>query len=551
MRRLLAVVAVLFLSACSDRHAQGPFGPFGSPQATVVGDKNDGFWLLGQTWTTIDGRSCTFVEDYVDPEDGLKKDGTLCEKGDDPKVVTFTEWAYDNNTDLYPVVEICRVVPETGKCSNAASESTFFVRPSPGQVLPEGDISVPNLSNGKYVLGQKGEDWWDQAALGTYRIIVAIAFTGEDNFSPGWNEESSTVLGYFDKVRKLKANDKGDNLNLRFRIAEGALCDKPNPDDCVMTAFDPDEPFTLILDDQFNQYNEDESFGVVGIKFPALGSVLQQRINVIFERVTVGPNDKCLEEQPASGKEVGPCYSVRTEPYIDLDAMGYTGTDLIEFVICYDAHPESRLWKWSYVKTKLDRLDKVEGDFIKCDGGSASAAPAAPRHLAGLGGIRSRLMTAASRVLMPAPLHARRRTSKFGGDMINLSNITLVEPEDIRVNFTTPIAPGSDAENIGEVDGVFTAKVQCLSQLSGTCPDTAISVPGTAHWDAVNRVYQVNWNTPRTQPAGEYAAQVYRDGLLVAGSAQFSIRSSGSGPSYYTHNAGRTLPIKFFLSWLE
>jgi hypothetical protein len=547
MRRLFAVVAVLFLSACSDRHAQGPFGPFGSPPlaSTSDGSRNAGFWLLGETWT-VNGTTCTFVENHLNS--GL--DGALC--GDDD----FYPWAGANNTELYPVVEICRLVGE--ECSIAPGDTASFVRKT-------GEIDVPNPSNGKYELGALGEAWWNGARLGeTYRIIVAITFTGgeadDPDPPPGWNVTSPKVLGYFDKQRKSNPS-AADDLKVRFRIAEGALCEEPNPADCVQTAFDPDEEYTLILDDQFNQYNEDESPGVVGIKFPALGRVLQQqRINVILERVTLGPNDKCLEEQPASGKEVGPCYRVRTEPYIDLAALGYTYEDeeyLIKFVICYD-DPELplgallKMWKWSYVKTKLQELPEVDSDFIDCDGGSASADHASPRHLAGFGGIRSRLKAAAASVLLPAPLHARRRTSRFGGGMLDLSAITLVQSEDIQANFTTPLAGGTgfDDANLGELDGPFTVKVQCLTQVTGTC-GTAISVPDTAGWDAVNQVYQVNWNTSRAQPAGEYEVQVYRDGKLVAGSAQFSIRSSGSGPSAYTHNPGRTLPIKFFLSALE
>jgi hypothetical protein len=536
MRRLLAVVAVLFLSACSDRHAQGPFGPFGSPQATIEdGSQNAGFWLLDQTWTTFDGKVCTFDQNYVDSEGVAKGPGTLCSG-------VFSPWLGDSNTELFPVVEICRV--DGDDCSDGA----FFVR-------EDGGIEVPVEQNGKYVLGLKGQQWWNTAPSGTYRIIVAITFTGLDGNTPvpGYIKTSKKVLGYFEYERS-----GNPQLKVQFRIAPGALCD-PESALCAETVIDPNKEGgnVIILDNMFKEYNTEGSPGVVGIKFPELSKVTQNKINVIFERVTLGPNEKCLE-QPPSGKEVGPCYSVRTEPYIDLDPA-YTGKledypgPFIEFVICYDAPAGTRMWKWSKVKN-LEKLPEVFVDFIDCDGGvpngSTGAASAAPRHLAGFGGIRSRLMTAASRVLMPAPLHARRRTARFGGGTIALSEFTLVEPEGIQVNFTTPIAPGSALvpENLGNVGGVFTAKVQCLSQLSGTCPDTAISVPGTAGWDAVNRVYQVNWNTPKTQPAGEYAAQVYRDDKLVAGSALFSIRSSGSGPSYYTHNAGRNLPIKFFLS---
>jgi hypothetical protein len=550
MRRLLAVVAVLFLSACSDRHAQGPFGPFGSVTASSQ-DESQGFWLSGYTWTLSDGvTTCTNVEDY----DGIKdNDGTVCNGG------PLIPWE-GSNTELFPVVEICRLLA-SGLCSE--EDRTFFIRKAR-------EIDVPNLNNGKYVLGDAGEEWWAEAVEGaTYRVIVAITFTGlaEDKVTSvaAWDASSPKVLGYFDKVKKKASsaeNSNSSDLRLRFRISSSALCDEP----CVATAFDPKEEYTLILDKDLEQQDE---VGVVGIKFPELAFLdptKQTQINVIFERIKRADlearGERCLVDAdgnsrlPSGFEEVEDCYSVRTEPFIDLnptDDEDYAGP-LIQFVICTD-RPTAllKIFKWSYVKKELDtELKDVDGDFMDC-GNLASAAHAAPRHLAGFSGIRSRLMAAATSVLMPAPLHARRRTSRMSAGLESLSRITLVQANDIQVNFTTPLAAGTgfDDANLGEVDGVFTVKVQCLSQVSGTCPATAISVPGTAGWDNVNQVYQVNWNTPKTQPAGEYAAQVYRDATLVAGSRQFSIRSSGSGPSYYTHNAGRTLPIKFFLSLLE
>jgi hypothetical protein len=210
----------------------------------------------------------------------------------------------------------------------------------------------------------------------------------------------------------------------------------------------------------------------------------------------------------------------------------------------------------------LDRLDDLGREvesFINCEGDISSAAQAAPRNLARFGNIRSRIMAAATSLMMPAPLHARRKSTLMIGELGDFSSITLVQTEDIKVNFTSPIAPGSEEENLGKLESVFTVAVCKRSDDDVACPAPDVLGPttpagwkdvGTAVWSTAG-VYQVNWRTTQAEPVGEYDAFVYRDNNLVTGSAQFSIRNSGSGPSYYTHNAGRTLPIKFFLSALD
>jgi hypothetical protein len=538
MRRLLAVVAVLFLSACSDRHAQGPFSPFGSVTASSQ-DDSQGFWLSGYTWTLSDGvTTCTNVEDY----NGIKdNDGTVCNGG------AFMPWD-GSNTEMFPVVEICRLLA-SGVCSELEKDRTFFVRKA-------GEIGVPNLNNGKYVLGAAGEEWWANAEDATYRIIVAITFTGGTLTNPvvGWDANSPKVLGYFDRVKK----NAGPDLKLRFRISSSAFCDDP----CVATAFDPAVENVFVLDENLDL--SDNRVGLVGIKFPNLQAVSQQKINLIFERLTLD-GQKCLEAagnlQPR-GNEVGPCYRVRTEPYIDLTTIpGYlcppgspadcVSGDLIEFGICYgDDESGSRLpkmWKWSYVKTALTELtdEDVKGGFMYCDPayGDATGAP-------GLSGLRSRFMAAAASVLMPAPLHARRGSNLIMGGLADLSDITLVEAEDVQVNFTTPIAPGNDNTPLYR-DGVFTIWVQCAT---GACTTwTAPRAVGTAVWDETHQIYQLNWKTPSDLPSGEYDARVRRGvDELLPGSARFSVRPNNVvGTSYLTINPGRTLPIKFFLSWLE
>jgi hypothetical protein len=541
MRRLLAVVAVLFLSACSDRHAQGPFGPFGSPQASSSGTDSAPFMLEGHKWT-VNGITCEFLENY----DGTGRDVVKC--GD-----VVLDWAGENNLEMYPVVQICRINSSTppGACpaNPGVSDTARFYR--------EAGIDVQKGSN-KFLLGLKAQNWWDVAGAGTYRIIVAITWPDpEKNL-----DKDDNVFGYFDRER----NSDNSELKIRFQIAPGALCEA---EECVETSFAPDEEFRLVLDSKMEQQDD---VGVVGIKFPKLNDILkdptqQTKINVIFERIQrKGLDDdlKCLVDADGifrltSGyTEVEDCYRVRTEPFIDLNPIPgntYTGP-LIEFVICTNLPTNLlKIVKWSDTKNKLDDdLPRLEGPaFMDCDVPlvQSGANHAAPRHLAGFGGIRSRLMTAATSVLMPAPLHARRRSNRMFTGLETLSSITLVRAEDVKVNFTTPIAPGSDAENIGQVDGVLTVGIKCVST---SCGSTSIDSVGTARWIENESVYQVNWKSPDDLKSGEYEARVYRrlDGVRtqVKGEAKFSVRPKDvEGTSYLTINPGRTLPIKFFLSW--
>jgi hypothetical protein len=544
MRRLLAVVAVLFLSACSDRHAQGPFGPFGAPQYSSVDGKNATFVLEGETWT-VNGVECKFGN-----EGG--QDGVRCG-------TEFLPWTGDLNTGLYPVVEICRFDRATNDCvANPTDKDTAsFFRKSGIEVDDEG----------KYVLSLKNQGWWDRAGDGEYRIIVAITYTGirdaeKKDFTPvpGWDIKSEKVLGYFNHVRQQGESEK----RVRFLIAPGALCEV---EACVETAFAPEDGYILILDTEFNE--TDEQSGVVAIKFPADAkySTDQTQINVIFERIKRADldanNEKCLVDEGVfkllkPGTEVEDCYRVRTEPFIQLDPAL---SPRIEFVICTNL-PRSRLRmvKYSYAKKELtDPVPEApDSDLLRDCLGLASADHASTRHLAGFGGIRSRLKAAAASVLMPAPLHARRRSSRLAGGMLDLSAITLVQTDEYKVNFVAPINQGSIDESYRVYDpvpGEFVVAVCKRSDNTVPCAAPAdlpdlLTGPlvawGEAAW--TNDVYQFNWRTPRTESTGEYDAVVYKDKKLLTGFGHFSIRGSGSGEADYTHNPGRTLPMKFFLS---
>jgi hypothetical protein len=521
MRRLLALLPVLFLFGCQDSQ---PFSPNaaqgGAGQTTQAGPA---FWLSPGPWNTPSGELCTATT--VDGADGSVCNGVFYPLG-------------ESNTDLYPVVEICKLV--NGVCTDKG----YFVR-------EPGGIEVENADNGKYLLGLNA---WLGNSTGTFRIIVGITFTGGTATvpEPGWDTNSDKVLGWYDHVRTSSSS----SVTVQFRIASGALCEQ-GTDDCVVTSFDPEEEFVIVLDDDFNRTG---GLGVVGMKFPPLSSVTQERINLVLERIELAPGQRCLPSgypgENVSGKEYGPCYHVRTEPYIDLKSLpSYTGPG-INFGVCLDDEAASvqhllRMLKWSSVKERVDELEvQDEFDFFDCQFGST--APAPTRRLSSAGGAAAFALLAARSLLLPAPLHARRSTRLMTGELYDFSNIILNAPDSYETNFMAPITSTVDpsADAVGPIDGTLRVRVVCIT--SSTCGSFNAFV-GTAGWNAAGEYYQTNWNTPRSQAAGEYRVEVVRsrvgmDDDVLPGADVFSIRSSGSGPSYYTHNSGRTLPIKFFLS---
>jgi hypothetical protein len=541
MRRALVAVAVVALSAgCQDQHQ--PLGPAPAPQLSVTTSTggNPDVWILGRTYTLPDGTQCTFVGE-------AELFGTQC--GD-----TYTSWVGNAfNTALYPVVEICRL-GSTGTCLEGAANRAAFVR-------APGEITVFNEESGKYRLKlDRDVAWWaSQNETGTFRVIVAITYTGvrsaaDGDFTPvaSWDHTSDKVLGYYDFSRS------GQGVhNVQFRIRKGALCEG-NGSACVETSFDPTQPNTLIFD---TEYELTDGEGIVGLQFPDLGSVLQQRVNIILERIYPAAGTRCITSDKfggsgiAPGRELPPCYNIRTEPYLDLTLISPL-PEPIRFGVCLEQEAQSvghllKMLKWSSVKDTVTdmQLSFGENQFFACPDSYDPNLAALPLESTSRLAAAGRMLRPLAALLRPQPAHAsfRLTRSPANGSLMDFSRIVVQADEHYDAVYLSPIgASSSTRENLGAVAPTVGVTL-CLKQGTGCAPASS-SPPnhwsGTATWHS-DGYYQVNWNTPRNQAPGTYLMTLrVRDYLIVAPD-ELNI---SFGTASFTHNPGRTLPIKFFLT---
>jgi hypothetical protein len=567
MRRALtaaaALAVVVILSSCMDR--QQPLAPSSLPvqfSENAPVPANSYVWISGRTWTLTDGSTC------VSYEEGSNF-GVRCTSPSGQ--VTDQPWTgYAFNTALYPVVEVCRLRDDNSGCGELRATFT--------RVLDSfGEINVLNEDNGKYVLDLNDQEWWQAQAPGRYRIIVAITFTGLDGVTPipGWNVASDKVLGWYDYAH----NGRGSNDRVRFRIRDGALCGGDG-EECLETAFTPVEleDTPIVLDENFDLA---ENEGILGLQFPvgfakaAEDIVGQQKINIIIERVRLAEGERCIgaglfansttnPEGHAVGEEIEPCYRITTEPYIDLSLLAGLN-DKVRIGICLPPGAESfgsllQMLKYSSVKKMIKAIgdDDLLGDsFFSCpenyDPDYAMALPAGTSRFALA---TSRLMGSVKSIMLPQPLHASFLTTRSpaNGSLNDWSVFGVQAIDDFQAEFLSPIgtANASDPANLGPVRTTVSVRVCRIESHPTGCPAATTGTTawaGTATWGVDH--YQVNWNTLRTQMDGTYRIELDLGSGVPAVTNDFiNMRTSdnSAGTGKYTHNPGRTLPIKFYLT---
>jgi hypothetical protein len=545
MRRLTAVFAAALLAAgCQDHHQ--PLGPDPLGQASLGGTEPTGnphVWVLGRSFTLADGTVCTHVQ--TDDTDGSVF-GVQC--GD-----VFYDWSgVEFNTDLYPVVEICRLDGAGGACLSGAANRAFFVR-APGQIRAQGD---------KYRLTLNDQAWWGAQGAGTYRVIAGVTFTGlkgEYTPVPGWNAQSDKVLGHYD----LERTGSSSNHTVQFRIRKGALCEGgPESDTCVETSFDPATQSTLIFDEN---YELSEGEGIIGLKFPpAMGEVLQQKINIVIEKIALQSGERCIPKEKfdgsgfTPGRELAPCYNIRTEPYIDLGTLGIS--DPIQFAMCLDSSVDDsnpggllRMLKWSSVKDNLSDLnlwfDPLASFFSCPDDFVVAAAPAT--MWSRLAANTTRLLRPLRSLVGPQPVHAYFRTvrSPANGSLEDFSRLVVETEESYEAAFLSPVgtAVATGADNLLEITPTVSVHLCLLAGDGCAAPSTGTAPPnwwkGTATWNAAGLSYQANWNTPRNQVAGTYRIMLESLDYMTILPTNVNVTF---GTASYTHTPGRTLPLKFY-----
>jgi hypothetical protein len=546
MRRLfLAVALVAVVAGCADR--PDPLGPSTWERQLTSSSQGEDprVWILGRTYTMSDGTVCTFVESE-------SQFGVEC--GD-----AFHSWAgFTYNTDLYPVVEICRLHGPGDACLTGAADRASFVR-------KPGEIRVFNTENGKYRLTlDKDVGWWSGQPDGTYRVTVGITFTGLDGLTPvpGWDHQSDKVLGSYEFTR-----DGQGNHQVQFRIRDGALCEDQDSESCVEIAVDPAVRNTIVLDED---YELTDGEGIVGLQLPAIGAetIGQQKINIIIERLN-RQHERCIAEAKfvgsgfAPGNELEPCYSIRTEPYIDLAELGVT--EAIRFGVCLDEGASRlggllQMLKWSSVKNQITDLGlSFEDGFFTCpadyDPTLASLPAAGTSRFARAAG---RVLSPMESLFWPRPLHASYVLSRSpgNGSLMDFSTIVVQADESYDPVFLSPIgASTSSLPNLGPVANSVTVDL-CLKTkwdvTLGTCepnppaPGAPHHWTGTAYWNGSEQAYQANWNTPREQVRGTYRLTLSAQPYIQIAPHEINVSFEESGK--FSHNAGRTLPIKFFLT---
>jgi hypothetical protein len=538
MRRSLYAVAAfaVVIAGCQDQQQPLAPAPLQIQASSSSSDEHPDVWILGRTYTLASGTVCTFVE-----QEG--QFGSSCGG-------TFLAWDdFDFNNDLYPIVEICRL-DLAGQC---AADRTFFVRKA-GEITSSDDRKD---SNDKYVLRI------DNLPEGRYRAIVAITFTGvaSDNTTrtAAWDHTSDKVLGHYEFSR----SSSNSGHNVQFRIRTGALCEGDGQR-CAETSFDP-QGDRLVFD---TNYDLTDGEGIVGLLFPDLGSVLQERVNIILERIPVPDGGRCITSDKfvgsefSPGRELAPCYNVRTEPYIDLyKFQELLGRPIppIQFAVCLEKEADNirnllKMLKWSSVKGGVTDMgiDWPDQDLFDCpDTYSPKLAAVVPEGTTRFAGA-TRLFAPLGRFLGPQPAYASVFFSRSpaNGSLMDFSRIVVQADDHYEAVYLSPIGVASSTrENLGPITPTVGVHL-CLEQGSGCAPQSGPGAPpnhwrGTAVWDASARLYQVNWNTPRNQAEGTYRLELTVNDLVIVAPDEINISFGTAG---YTHNPGRTLPIKFFLT---
>jgi hypothetical protein len=535
MRRSHFAVAAIAVVAMGCQDHQQPLAPSTLQIRASVSSVSEHpeVWILGRTYTLPSGTQCTFVE-----QDG--QFGTNCGG-------TFLSWRdFEFNNGLYPVVEICPL-DQADYCMAVGRNS--YVRKA-GEITSSEDR---NDSNDKYVLQ------FGSLPAGRYRVIVAITFTGVDTDGvtriPAWDHTSDKVLGHYEFSR----NSSNPSNTVQFRIRTGALCEGDGQE-CVETSFDPNQENTLVFD---TDYNLTEGEGIVGLKFPQLEHVDQQKINIIVERIR-RLDERCIESSKFAnsgftpGRELEPCYSIRTEPYIDLATLALE--DPIRFGVCLedgaiDLGNLLKMLKWSPVKRTLTNIrDESDGSFFECpEAYNPNYAAMPATGTSSLARAAGRLLSPLAALLRPQPAYASVFTvrSPANGSLMDFSTIVVQVDDHYDPVFLSPIgAASSDLPNLGSAAGSVTVELCWLNSTTGSCATEADGPlkywVGTAVWNATAQHYQVNWNTPRDQARGTYRLTLSAHPYIQITTHEINV--SFEDGAKFSHNAGRTLPIKFFLT---
>jgi hypothetical protein len=116
--------------------------------------------------------------------------------------------------------------------------------------------------------------------------------------------------------------------------------------------------------------------------------------------------------------------------------------------------------------------------------------------------------------------------------------------------FLSPVgsADATGADNLLRITPTVAVHLCLLAGNDCAAPSTGTAPPnwwkGTATWDAEGRSYQANWNTPRDQVPGTYRVELASldSTTILPNSVNVTF-----GTANYTHNPGRTLPLKFYL----
>lgn len=355
------------------------------------------------------------------------------------------------------------------------------------------------------------------------------------------------------------------NHTVQFRIRRGALCEGgPESDTCVETSFDPQTESTLVFDEDYER-SEGEGEGIIGLKFPpVIGQVLQQKINIIIEKIALQTGERCIPEENyegsgfTPGRELAPCYRIRTEPYrpghtehrrpdpvrhvpglVDRRQQRGRAAADAEVELREEEHhgPGPVVRRTGLVLLLPGRLrggGRADDAVVAlCCEHDAAAAPAA--HPGG--------SAAGARVL-------RIVRSPANGSLMDFSSIVVEADDHYEAAFLTPIgsADATGEDNLLNITPTVAVRLcllagnECATSSTGSAPPNWWA--GTATWDAAGLHYQVNWNTPRNQVPGTYRINLESLNYVIISPEDINITF---GTASYTHNAGRTLPLKFYL----
>jgi hypothetical protein len=524
MRRSTAVIAAVAVAAgCQDRHQPMGPGPLWNVEATPEYSGNPHVWIVGRSVTLSDGTVCRAVDD----ERGFGMD---CDNGE-----FYNEFEF--NATMAPVVEVCRLNPEGVACVAGEQHRAVF----------RDEIGVADTT---YFLHLKDQDWWQAQGDGVYRIMVGIS-------AMGWDTQSDKLLGYYDLVR----NSANSNHKVKFRIRKGAFCDGgPDGAPCAETSYDPIQPGPIVFDEDYDL--SDSGTGIIGLQFPP---GITQKINIIIQKIALQDGERCITEEKfedspfAPGRELAPCYNIRTEPYIDLGALSIGAP--IQFAMCLDSSVEDsneggllRMLKWSSVKNEITDVnlwfDQLASFFSCPDDFVVAAAPMT--GWSRFAATTTRLLRPLRSLAGPQPVYASYRIvrSPANGSLMDFSRIVVEADDHYEAAFLSPVGSADPMGPDNELQVAPTVEVHVCLLVGADCatPSTSPAPPnswaGEATWNPTSRHYQVNWNTPRNQATGTYRITFKSGSYMIISPEHINITF---GTASYTHNAGRTLPLKFYL----